>query len=75
MKIFFLERGNTDSNFEVEFWPNMTDEVVDIEEPTDPEDPETPVEPTDPETPADPDDTPSTEEPTTPEDSIEAQNP
>lgn len=78
MKIFFLERGNTDSNFEVEFWPNMTDEIEDIEEPTDPEDPETPVEPTDPETPTDPDDTPSTEEPTTPEDTtdiVDAQNP
>lgn len=43
LKIFFLERGNTDSNFEIAFFPKMTGETPTVEEPVQP------VQPTQPE--------------------------
>lgn len=42
LKIFFLERGNTDSNFEIAFFPKMTGETPTAEEPVQPEQPTQP---------------------------------
>ena len=42
LKIFFLERGNTDSNFEIAFFPKMTGETPTVEEPVQPEQPTQP---------------------------------